>query len=101
MIFIYANCKNTEDARKIATGLVNNRIAAGVDIFPIYSIFRDHDAVKGINAATLVIKTEESKIQEAGDAIRAISPEAAPHIISFAPFRINPEVKEWLRACVN
>ncbi len=100
MVFIYANCKNTEDARKIATEFINNRMAAGVDIFPIYSIFREEGEVRGRNAATLVIKTEESKIQEIGDMLHAAYPEAAPHIISFAPFRINPETKEWLRACV-
>ncbi|MEK7479096.1 MAG: divalent cation tolerance protein CutA [Patescibacteria group bacterium] len=101
MVFIYANCKSTDHARKIATELINNRLAAGVDVFPIYSVFREHDTVRGVNAATMVIKTEESKIQEVGDIIRTINPEGAPHIISFTPFRINPETKEWLHACVG
>ena len=101
MIFIYANCKNTDDARKIATELINQRLAAGVDIFPIYSILREEGNMKGVNAATLVIKTEEAKIQEVSDVIKDATPEIMSHITSFAPFRISPETKEWLRSCVT
>ena len=101
MVFIYANCKNTDEARKIATELINNHLAAGIDIFPIYSVIREEGNLKGINAATLIIKTEEVKIQEVSDVIHAAESEHIAHITTFTPFRISPETKEWLRSCVT
>jgi periplasmic divalent cation tolerance protein len=100
MILIYTTCKNTDEAREMATKLLSEKVAAGVDIFPIYSIHRDSGQVKGINAAAMIVKTEERKIQQVNDVLRQTNTEFEPRVVSFKPFRINQEFKEWVTTSV-
>lgn len=96
MVFLYVTCKNLEEAKKIGRELIVKRIAGCVNIDPITSIFREKEEIKEAEEVAMIVKTIDSKVQEAEELIRKLHSYEKPCIASFALHRLNREYKEWL-----
>ncbi len=100
MVFLYVTCKNHEEAKRIGRQLIKQKAAGCVNIFPIQSIYSEKDGLHETEETSMIIKTIDSKIQEAEDIIRSIHSYKTPCIATFALHRMNHEYKEWLTGCV-
>ena len=64
MIFIYTNYKTVEDTKKMAHVLIEKRLASGVNMWPVHSIFGVRGECKEAEGYLLMIRTNEGKMQE-------------------------------------
>ncbi len=102
MVFLYVTCKDMDEAKKIGKELIEQKVAGCVNIDPIHSLYRGNDGKVGIvEEVAMIIKTIDSKVQQAEDIVHKLHSYTVPCIASFALFRLNREYKEWLMEQVS
>ena len=81
---VLTNCPTEEVAERIATALVENRLAACVNqLAPVRSTYRWQGKIEREAEIPLLIKTTAGRYPEVEAAIRALHPYAVPEIIAF------------------
>ena len=73
-------CSSREEARAIARHLVEERLAACVQLTPIESVYRWHGAVETAAEILLAAKTTQPAFARVRDAIRAMHSYELPEI---------------------
>src|SRR3989344_6519296 len=101
MILIYTTCKNTDEAKKISKLIIENRLAACVNIWPIASTYFWEGKLVEDSEAAMLVKTSESKIAEIEELILKNHVYATPFIGSIDVRRVNREYKEWMSAVMR
>ncbi len=85
-----------DEAKKLGTLIINNKIAAGVDFWPISSCFEWKGAFKCVDQAMLLISTFESKLDQITQIISENHTHSVPLIAGVDVRRINHPYKEWM-----
>lgn len=84
-------------ARRIASALVEERLAACVNIVPgLTSIYRWRDAIENAAELLLIIKTNAAIYPRLQDRIRALHPYELPEIIAVSPAGGLPDYFTWI-----
>lgn len=98
-ILVYVTAPSLEEAERIATELVECRLAAGVNILPsVRSVYRWKGALCKSTEVALIIKTEEACFPALADRIRELHSYETPCIIA-APITFGiPEFLDWIAA---
>jgi len=90
-----------EEARRIAHHLVENRLAACVNLVPrIESIYRWQGKVESNREWLLLIKTTADKFPGVRDAIRELHSYELPECIAIAIEDGSPDYLQWLEQSV-
>ena len=101
MVLIYITCKDQEEAIKLGKIVLDRKIAACINIWPIKSISRDgNEELKEIQEIVLLIKTVEQRVRQVEEAISANHSYKIPCIATIYTDRINVDYKEWLTRLV-
>ena len=101
-LLVLSSCPDAETAERLATLLVERRLAACVNIVPaITSIYRWQGAVEKEAEVLLLLKTTEERWDELQSALCLAHPYDVPEVIA-VPLTLaaNPYVK-WLREAVE
>lgn len=92
-LVVLTNCPTEDVAERIATALVENRLAACVNqLAPARSTYRWEGRIEREIEIPLLIKTTAARYPEVEEAIRALHPYAVPEIVAipvragFAPY---------------
>lgn len=88
-------------AREIAKGLVERRLAACVSIVArACSVYRWKGAIEEEDEKLLIIKTAQSRFDRLREAIRELHSYEVPEILALPVETGDPEYLDWLRSCV-
>lgn len=84
-------------ARKLARALVDERLAACVNLVPrVTSIYRWNDAVEEAGEVLLVIKTVAGRLAAIERALAEQHPYDLPECVALAPTHVEAKYMRWL-----
>jgi len=95
-IVIWVTAAEEEDADRIATALVEQRLAACVAIAPIRSIYRWQEAVEQSQEWQLTIKTTQARFAAVEAAVESLHPYDVPEVIAVPISNGSPTYVAWL-----
>jgi len=94
---IYITCPNMVEAENLARILVNNKVAACINIIPnIKSIYTWQDKVEEAQEVLLIIKTVEENLEKLEEVVKKYHPYTVPEIISWPIKTGNIEYLKWM-----
>jgi len=96
MVFVYTTCKDIDEAKNLGALIVSEKIATGVDFWPISSCSNWNGSFKCIEQAMLRIVTFEAKIDKVNEIISENHKYSVPMIAGVDVRRINYPYKEWM-----
>jgi len=88
-------------AKEIAKTLVEQRLAACVQMFPINSVYLWKDEICDENEIMLLIKSRTDLFDKIAAAIKAHHPYEVPEIVQIPITDGLPEYLSWIGECVN
>jgi len=96
MISVYITCKNKAEARKIAKVLINKKLIACANIFPIQSIYRWKGKKEESNEHVLLGKSLDNKFKAIESEVKKIHSYDVPFIGAWKE-RTTADVQQWIR----
>ena len=100
-IMAIATCADKGAARAIARMLVESRLAACAQMFPIESVYRWRGEVHDEGETALLIKSKRSLFGRIAAAIKQAHPYEVPEIIHVPIGGGLPEYLGWIDECVG
>lgn len=98
-LLVITNLPDAESARALALQLVEQRVAACVNILaPCHSLYRWEGKVEGAEEVPLLIKTSTARYAALEEAIRAYHPYELPEIVAVRIDRGLPDYLAWVAA---
>lgn len=94
-ISVYITCSGKEEAEKIARALVEEKLAACVNYFPINSIYRWKGKVETAEEYAMICKTNREKFTKLRKKVKQLHSYELP-VILFTKFRAEKEVLDWI-----
>ena len=86
MIVVYTTLPSESDARKIGQELVEEKLAACVNIFPgMVSVYRWQGNIETGNETVLLVKTRKDLSKQVLEALAARHPYSVPALVVFEP----------------
>ncbi len=93
---IYITTKDEEEARKIGKALVEERLAACVNILPISSIYRWQGNIEEESEMAMFVKTRAELVDEVIARVKALHSYEVPCIVSLPIAKGNPDYLKWI-----
>ena len=101
-MLVLTTCASPEEARKLATALVEQRLAACVNaVSGVASTYRWQGAVRQDQESLLVIKTTQARFAALERAIRERSSYELPEVVAIPIAAGSSAYLEWLSAAVE
>jgi periplasmic divalent cation tolerance protein len=103
MVLIYTTCRDTEEATKLGTMILREKLAACVNIWPIQTIYHSGKGgeLKNELEATLLVKTMEPRISEIEEFISKNHSYSVPYVGAIEIRRFNRPYREWMASVIK
>ena len=99
MIFAYITTATPEEARAIGRALVEERLAACVNILDgMTSIYRWQGAIEEGRETVLIAKTRRELFNDLAGRVKAMHSYTTPCIVEIPLGRVAPDYLDWLTA---
>jgi periplasmic divalent cation tolerance protein len=99
VVLACCTCPDADTAQRIARALVEQRLAACVNIVPgLRSIYRWKDAIEDEPECLLLVKTRESRVDALAESIRSLHPYELPEVIAVPVVAGLASYLDWVRA---
>lgn len=96
MVFIYTTCANSDEAKLLGKLIIESKMGACVDYWPINSMYNWENDLKEVSQTMLVITTLESKLEDVNELISNHHSYSTPLIAGVDIRRMNRAYKEWM-----
>ena len=97
LIFVYMTAGSRDEAERIGRALVEERLAACVNIVPgMRSIYRWQGAVESADETILVAKTRAGLFDRLNARVRELHSYEVPCVVGLPIGRGNPDYLDWL-----
>ena len=98
-IFVYMTAASASEAESIATALLEERLAACVNIFPgVRSLYRWQGNVEASEEAVLIAKSRRDLFSRLEEKVKSLSSYNCPCIVAWALAEGHQPYLEWLGA---
>jgi periplasmic divalent cation tolerance protein len=94
---VYITTKDEKEARKIGRALVAEKLAAGINIHPIDSIYWWQEEIREENEVAILAKTKAELVSEVITRVKALHSYRVPCIISLPIEKGYPDFLEWIK----
>jgi periplasmic divalent cation tolerance protein len=96
-ILVFTNVPDATTATAIARKLVEQRLAACVNVLPqVQSIYRWQGMIEEAGELSLLIKTTQARYAELEAAIKALHPYDVPEVIAVPVVQGLPHYLDWI-----
>jgi len=93
---IYITAGSMDEAKSIGRTLVEERLAACANIFPITSIFRWKDKIDEESEFGMLIKTRTGKVKDIERRVKQLHNHEVPCVISFKIDSGSEDYLKWI-----
>lgn len=101
-LIVLTTVGENHNARDLAASLVDQRVAACVNILPdVISVYRWRKVVEQDHEQLLIIKTTDEKIDALREALFARHPYDVPEFVVLSPEAVADAYREWLTESVT
>lgn len=97
MILVYVTCKDTEEAKKISKNLLEKRLIACANMFPINSMYWWEEKMNEDEEVALILKTKKEKFGEIKKEIKKVHSYKVPCILSFDIKQCDEDFLNWIK----
>lgn len=97
MVIIYITCKNKKEAKKIAISLINKRLVACCNIFPIETIYWWQGKVVNDRETVLIVKTLKRNFKKVEKEVKKLHSYTSPCILEIPTTQSNKDYLNWLK----
>lgn len=98
MILILVSFENQKDAERAANYLVDNELAACVEVFPVKSFYYwKSEKMNGVEEVSAIIKTDDGYFEKVKRALEKILPYEIPQIIEIKTGDVNESYLKWVK----
>jgi len=98
-LICFCTCPDAEVAERIANALVDERLAACVNVLPaVISIYRWQGAVERAGETLLLAKTTRERLAALGERIVALHPYELPEVVAVEAAGGLPAYLAWIAA---
>ncbi|MCL5264821.1 MAG: divalent-cation tolerance protein CutA [Chloroflexi bacterium] len=97
MILIYVVCANLDEAREISRHLLEQRLAACTNCFPIESAYWWEGKIVEDDEVVLIAKTVPGNFEAVAEAVLKLHSYQVPCIISIPVDKVESRYLRWLR----
>lgn len=100
-IFVYITCESLDEARRIAKHLLEKKLIACANIFPVRSLFWWEGKIEECNEFAMIVKTKAEKFKELREEVKKIHSYSVPCICAFVVEEGNRDFLEWIEKTVE
>jgi len=95
MIVIYITHKNQEEAEKVVSHLLQKKLIACANFFPIKSMYWWKGNIENGNEIVSLLKTKDNLFEQIQQEVKQIHPYETPCILKI-PASANEEYESWI-----
>ena len=96
-LICFCTCPDTETAERIATSLVDERLAACVNIMPgVRSVYRWQDQVERDDEVLLLVKTMPDQFERLQVRLLELHPYELPEVLAVETDHAHPDYLDWV-----
>ncbi len=93
---IYITTEDEDEARRIGKTLVEEKLAACVNIHPIKSIYRWEGEIQEEGEVAMLVKTKAELADKVMERVKELHSYEVPCIVSFSIDKGNPDYLNWI-----
>ncbi len=93
---IYITAGSEEEAAGIGRTLIEERLAACVNILPVRSIYRWKDSIDDESEMVMFVKTRSSLAEKVINRVKSLHSYEVPCIVVLPIVQGNPEYLQWI-----
>ncbi|MDQ3056506.1 MAG: divalent-cation tolerance protein CutA [Pseudomonadota bacterium] len=98
IVVCFCTCPDPASAHRIARALVEERLAACVNVLPgVHSIYRWQGAIESADEVVLMIKTTAARMESLQQRILSLHPNELPEVIAVEAAGGLPAYLDWVR----
>ena len=96
MRIIYITCKDIDEAKNISQHLIEKKLVACANIFPINSIYPWKGEIQDTEEIVVLLKTTDNNYEKVETEIKKIHSYDTPAIYSWIVDKINKDYLDWV-----
>lgn len=98
---VYITAGNPDEAKRIGRKLVEERLAACVNIFPITSIFRWKDGIDEADEFGMIVKTKTARVKQIEKRVKELHSYEVPCVISHKIDEGSENYLDWIDSSIG
>lgn len=94
---IYITAADGTEARKLGLTLVQEKLVACVNYFPIHSIYRWKGSIEESGEVAVIAKTRRELVDRVIERVKQLHSYDVPCVVSWVIEQGNPDYLEWIK----